>query len=242
MVSTGNLLCLTSSALYLLLLIIVLQAQEDVCNLNLSGGGTCGLNGLCTITKVGAENSTRCSCPPGFDFSDITNPSQGCYRYEPTQLGCNGIDAEMEEIDGVDWPGNDYYHLTDMNKNSCKQACLNDCDCAVAIYANLNGIGNCWKKTLPMRYGGADGTRTALFKVSKRKELDCIASTSISRALLNWRREGCRNVASREGFGEGRHRRVLGDNIQGITKPAVRRLARRGAVKRINILIYEETR
>uniref|UniRef100_A0A672ZVP6 Histone H4 n=1 Tax=Sphaeramia orbicularis TaxID=375764 RepID=A0A672ZVP6_9TELE len=39
-----------------------------------------------------------------------------------------------------------------------------------------------------------------------------------------------------------RHRKVLRDNIQGITKPAIRRLARRGGVKRISSLIYEETR
>lgn len=39
-----------------------------------------------------------------------------------------------------------------------------------------------------------------------------------------------------------RHRKVLRDNIQGITKPAIRRLARRGGVKRISGLVYEETR
>lgn len=42
--------------------------------------------------------------------------------------------------------------------------------------------------------------------------------------------------------GERRHRKVLRDNIQGITKPAIRRLARRGGVKRLSGLIYEETR
>ena len=42
--------------------------------------------------------------------------------------------------------------------------------------------------------------------------------------------------------GARRHRRVMRDNIQGITKPAIRRLARRGGVKRISGLIYEETR
>ncbi len=51
-----------------------------------------------------------------------------------------------------------------------------------------------------------------------------------------------------KGLGKGgakRHRKVLRDNIQGITKPAIRRLARRGGVKRIsgyalgsNSLIY----
>ena len=50
-------------------------------------------------------------------------------------------------------------------------------------------------------------------------------------------------------FGKGgkggavrRHRKVLRDNLQGITQPAIRRLARRGGVKRISGLVYEETR
>jgi len=42
--------------------------------------------------------------------------------------------------------------------------------------------------------------------------------------------------------GAKRHRKVLRDNIQGITKPAIRRSPRRGGVKSIIGLIYEETR
>merc|ERR1712000_782028 len=48
-----------------------------------------------------------------------------------------------------------------------------------------------------------------------------------------------------KGLGKGgakRHRKILRDDIQGITKPAIRRLARRGGVKRISAMIYEETR
>jgi len=48
-----------------------------------------------------------------------------------------------------------------------------------------------------------------------------------------------------KGVGKGgakRHKKNLKENIQGITKPAIRRLARRGGVKRISGLIYEETR
>ena len=48
-----------------------------------------------------------------------------------------------------------------------------------------------------------------------------------------------------KGLGKGgakRHRKILRDNIQGITKPAIRRLARRGGVKRISGWIYEEIR
>jgi histone H4 len=40
-------------------------------------------------------------------------------------------------------------------------------------------------------------------------------------------------------FSSKRHRMVQRDSIQGITKPAIRRLARRGGVKRISGLIYE---
>lgn len=37
-------------------------------------------------------------------------------------------------------------------------------------------------------------------------------------------------------------RKIIRDNIQGVTKPAIRRLARRGGVKRISANIYDETR
>ena len=43
--------------------------------------------------------------------------------------------------------------------------------------------------------------------------------------------------------GAKRHtKKSLKETIMGITKPAIRRLARRGGVKRISSLIYEETR
>lgn len=42
--------------------------------------------------------------------------------------------------------------------------------------------------------------------------------------------------------GPRRHQARLHDNIKGITKPAIRRLCRRAGVKRINSLVYDETR
>eukprot|EP00933_Yihiella_yeosuensis_P074510 TRINITY_DN8346_c0_g1_i3.p1 TRINITY_DN8346_c0_g1~~TRINITY_DN8346_c0_g1_i3.p1 ORF type:complete len:118 (-),score=25.76 TRINITY_DN8346_c0_g1_i3:273-626(-) len=45
-----------------------------------------------------------------------------------------------------------------------------------------------------------------------------------------------------KGSSQAKYRKVLRESIQGITKPAIRRLARRGGVKRISGLIYEETR
>ena len=48
-----------------------------------------------------------------------------------------------------------------------------------------------------------------------------------------------------KGFGKvgaKRYRKSSKEVILGITKPAIRRLARRGGVKRISALVYEETR
>jgi histone H4 len=45
-----------------------------------------------------------------------------------------------------------------------------------------------------------------------------------------------------KGGAKRHHKTKERDTIQGITKPAIRRLARRGGVKRISGLIYEETR
>ncbi|KAL2128085.1 hypothetical protein VTI74DRAFT_9751 [Chaetomium olivicolor] len=42
--------------------------------------------------------------------------------------------------------------------------------------------------------------------------------------------------------GAKRHRKIIKDCIRGITKPAIRRLARRGGVKRISATIYDEAR
>jgi histone H4 len=48
-----------------------------------------------------------------------------------------------------------------------------------------------------------------------------------------------------KGIGKGgskRNHKVVRDNVYGITKPAIRRLARRGGIKRIAGSVYEETR
>lgn len=47
---------------------------------------------------------------------------------------------------------------------------------------------------------------------------------------------------SSRGKGGKRRRTVFKDNIEGVTKPAIRRLARRGGVKRISGEVYVETR
>ncbi|XP_068115185.1 histone H4-like [Hyperolius riggenbachi] len=107
------------------------------------------------------------------------------------------------------------------------------------------------KSIFKQHYKSACGS--ALFSaVSPQVRSDCIrgeeAAALISSSLYR-RRSSIVIMSGRgkggKGLGKGgakRHRKVLRDNIQGITKPAIRRLARRGGVKRISGLIYEETR
>jgi len=110
-----------------------------------------------------------------------------------------------------------------------------------------------------------------LFSTNNRKCLDAARAARDSVSLPST----CRRMRAQSSTafcprrpgkgGAKRHRKVLRDNIQGITvspadvgcvlfqrrsnaplltlqKPAIRRLARRGGVKRISGLIYEETR
>lgn len=49
-------------------------------------------------------------------------------------------------------------------------------------------------------------------------------------------------LGGKGGKGMKRHRKVLRDNIQGVTKPAIRRLCRRAGVKRISSMVYETVR
>uniref|UniRef100_A0A8C4UEK2 Histone H4 n=1 Tax=Falco tinnunculus TaxID=100819 RepID=A0A8C4UEK2_FALTI len=107
-------------------------------------------------------------------------------------------------------------------------------------------------KPAPSRAGTARGRRAGA-RAETGAEPPASAPQSSTRsapgeytAAPRWRRRavcGCSNAGMSgrgkggKGLGKGgakRHRKVLRDNIQGITKPAIRRLARRGGVKRIS--------
>ncbi|OBT90368.1 hypothetical protein VE02_00753 [Pseudogymnoascus sp. 03VT05] len=50
------------------------------------------------------------------------------------------------------------------------------------------------------------------------------------------------NSSGTRGVGARRYRKIVRDSIHGITKGDIKRLARRGGVKRISALIYDDTR
>lgn len=94
--------------------------------------------------------------------------------------------------------------------------------------------GGCFRRGRPV-WGG-------VFKregVLRERASFSIFSTEKQALIMSGRGKGGKGLGK---GGAKRHRKVLRDNIQGITKPAIRRLARRGGVKRISGLIYEETR
>ncbi|GAA5990224.1 hypothetical protein JCM10908_005882 [Rhodotorula pacifica] len=78
-----------------------------------------------------------------------------------------------------------------------------------------------------------------LFAASKQRLSQLQPQTQLNQSVMSGRGKGGKGLGK---GGAKRHRKILRDNIQGITKPAIRRLARRGGVKRISGLIYEETR
>ncbi|KAH6659614.1 histone-fold-containing protein [Truncatella angustata] len=69
-----------------------------------------------------------------------------------------------------------------------------------------------------------------------------MAGKSASFGIAQARGKGGKGIGLGGKTGAKRHRKVLRDNIQGITKGSIRRLARRGGVKRISGTIYDEVR
>ncbi|KAK3368890.1 histone-fold-containing protein [Lasiosphaeria ovina] len=53
---------------------------------------------------------------------------------------------------------------------------------------------------------------------------------------------GGKTILSAKPMGAQRHRKITKDHIRGITKPVIRRLARRGGVKRISADVYDSAR
>jgi hypothetical protein len=95
------------------------------------------------------------------------NWTAGCER-NFTAESCkskNGdITYNMQEVPNTIWEDVSYSALTVPFKDSCKQACLEDCNCEAALFKD----GKCQKQRLPLRYGRRQLTDSniAFIKVS----------------------------------------------------------------------------
>ncbi|KAJ8645232.1 hypothetical protein MRB53_006980 [Persea americana] len=130
----------------------VLSVPQDICMATSVdvGGGVCGFNGYCRLD----ENQPTCLCPNGYTYLDANNRYKGCKEsFVPQSCATDDSVKEplfvMEEMINIDWPLSDYEHYKPVNENQCREACLGDCLCAVAIFRD----GDCWKKKLPLSNG-----------------------------------------------------------------------------------------
>ncbi|XVE86293.1 hypothetical protein DITRI_Ditri18aG0023800 [Diplodiscus trichospermus] len=118
------------------------------------GGGVCGFNSYCTLQSNGRP---ACQCLPGFSLLDQDDKLSGCKQdYVQT---CNPNAPNQEEffetksLSNLVWlTSANYEELQPFNEEDCRDSCISDCNCAVAITYN----GSCWKKKLPLSGGKVD--------------------------------------------------------------------------------------
>ncbi|XXG46254.1 hypothetical protein AAC387_Pa02g1147 [Persea americana] len=120
------------------------------------GSGTCGFNSYCALDE---DQRTTCHCPPGYSYLDPNNTFGGCKQdFVPQSCESGGsIEAplfDLKEMRNVDWLLNDYELYSPINENLCRQECLVDCFCAVAVFRDVDST--CWKKKLPLANGRMD--------------------------------------------------------------------------------------
>ncbi|KAF8041051.1 hypothetical protein BT93_B3080 [Corymbia citriodora subsp. variegata] len=111
--------------------------------------------GQCYCT-LGDDQRPRCQCPPGYALIDPTNEMNGC-RQDFAPQSCEGSKPETDlftirDMPNTDWPLSDYEYNQPQTEDWCRQDCLADCFCAVAIFRD----GNCWKKRIPLSNGKMD--------------------------------------------------------------------------------------
>ncbi|CAN6542938.1 unnamed protein product [Malus baccata var. baccata] len=125
---------------------IVWESSKDKCDPK----GVCGLNSYC----VSMDLDAKCKCLPGFVFANLGNKTSSCRRIvaDVCEYKNETFPYTMEELQSTIWEDSSYVDLPLSDKEACKRACLEDCNCEAAIF---NGT-SCRKQRLPLRYGRRD--------------------------------------------------------------------------------------
>lgn len=141
-----------------------------------TGSGACGFNSYCVM---GANERPSCKCPRGYSYLDPDNEMNGC-KQDFVSQDCDAGQQEASlygftDMPNTDWPLSDYDHFQQVNEDWCRQACLNDCFCAVAIFRN----GDCWKKKIPLSNGKNDPSVGGIALVKIRKDNSTLTSPDL---------------------------------------------------------------
>ncbi|XP_031742641.1 G-type lectin S-receptor-like serine/threonine-protein kinase LECRK1 [Cucumis sativus] len=122
--------------------------------------GICGYNSICTLNN---DQRPSCKCPPGYSLIDPNNKYSDCKpNIQPT---CEGDENNLTNnlyslrvLPNTNWPTQDYELFWPFTVEECKNACLLDCFCVVAVYRD----NSCWKKKLPLSNGREDNNETSV--------------------------------------------------------------------------------
>ncbi|GMN26596.1 hypothetical protein TIFTF001_001355 [Ficus carica] len=138
--------------------------------------GVCGYNSICFLRE---DKRPRCECPRGYSMLD-PNDAYGSCKPDFIQ-GCKEDELSSEKdlydvvkVMNTGWPTSDYMKLKPSTEEMCKQSCLQDCFCAIAILREET----CWKKKLPLSNGRVDDSRPSVSFIKIRK--DNLSTTPIS--------------------------------------------------------------
>ncbi|KAB2616948.1 G-type lectin S-receptor-like serine/threonine-protein kinase RLK1 [Pyrus ussuriensis x Pyrus communis] len=125
---------------------IVWESSKNKCDPK----GICRLNSYCVSVDLDVE----CKCLPGFVSANLGNKTSGCRRIiaDVCEYKNETFPNTMEELQSTIWEDSSYADLPLSDREACKRACLEDCNCEAAIF---NGT-SCRKQRLPLRYGRRD--------------------------------------------------------------------------------------
>ncbi|CAL5033535.1 unnamed protein product [Urochloa decumbens] len=148
--------------------VVGMEPQNICLAMTKVGSGTCGFNSYCMLDSTTTQ--TTCMCPTQYSFIDEERKYKGCKPDFQTQ-SCDLDEEEamkqfkLTTMYHVNWPLADYEQYSPITENQCRQLCLTDCFCAVAVF--YDGGSTCYKKKLPLSNGivGGDVQATVLIKV-----------------------------------------------------------------------------
>ncbi|KAK0604499.1 hypothetical protein LWI29_016274 [Acer saccharum] len=145
--------------------------------------GFCGFNMFCVLI----DQKPGCRCLPGFAEVNQGNRTSGCVRNFTVESCKNkGRNYTIREEDNTIWEDATYSVLSQTSREDCSLACLDDCNCEVAIFKD----GECKKQRLPLRYGKrssqSEDSNVVFIKVAKTTEssTDRIFPTIITHIII----------------------------------------------------------
>ncbi|RWR87065.1 hypothetical protein CKAN_01599500 [Cinnamomum micranthum f. kanehirae] len=112
------------------------KEPKDKCSVN----GICGFNSYCKLEG----DQTDCLCLPGFNYTNPSDRSAGCYM---RPWGDRGLRSNITTLENTTFAV-DSYSAESGDKEDCMEACRIDDLCMFALFSF-----NCYKLKFPLRYG-----------------------------------------------------------------------------------------